>query len=187
MAAGASWGFRWAPTTVGGAADMWREHALAARLGICAVGARGFEARYEQLRDGDVDQLVEVFALCGVAIDPETAAGYLRVHSIGASAAPAASSISVGGEHQGRDIAEPAGFVRQGTTGGWRNEWNAADRATFASRAGRALVEFGYEPDDSWVGTVSPIVRARSVAAKLGSRGARRLGVWAQRRRDQLP
>ncbi len=187
MAAGAGWGYRWAPTTVGAAADMWREHAVAAHLGARAVGSRGFEARYEQLRDGDAEQLADVFAHCGAAIDSPAAVAYLRDHAIGTPAAASASSISVGGAHQGRDLDEPSGFVRQGTSGDWRHEWTAAQRATFASRAGRALIEFGYEPDDAWVGTVSPIVRARSVAARLGSRGASRLGAWAQRRREQLP
>ena len=45
-----------------------------------------------------------------------------------------------------------ASFYRKGVVGDWRNHFNREAAVVFDRRAGRMLVEAGYEPDRSWVG-----------------------------------
>jgi len=184
VAAGRGWGHRWAPTTVGAAATMWRDHVLDARASLVAAGDRGHQIRFEDLRGAaGPGALQAVLGHCGVAVTADEAAALLAARGIEATDQP----IRVAGEHAGAAVAEPAGFVRSGATGGWRDEWSAAERAAFAARAGELLVELGYAPDDRWVGTVSPVVRARSVATRFAGRVGRSIGAWAERNREQLP
>jgi hypothetical protein len=45
-------------------------------------------------------------------------------------------------------------FKRKGASEDWRNHFTREAAETFDSYAGQALIDFGYEPDRSWVGTV---------------------------------
>jgi Sulfotransferase family len=190
VAAGRGWGYRWAPTAVGPAAEMWRDHVRAGQAAVHAAGERGLEVRYEDLHGPDGPQTVRsALAHCGVSVTLAEAAELLDRQRLGRDRErhPPAETIRVGGSHADVHIDEPAGFVGDGGSGGWRSVWSAVERATFASRAGADLRALGYVTSDDWVGTVSPLVRSRALATKFGGRAARRVGDWAQRGRERLP
>ncbi len=190
VVAGRGWGYRWAPTAIGPAAEMWRDHVRAGQAAVHAAGERGLEVRYEDLHGpAGPHTVLAALAHCGVAATLDDAADLLDRHRL-AEADPnrvPTDSVRVGGSHADTALDEPAGFVGKGGSGGWRAAWNAVDRATFTSRAGDDLRALGYVTSDDWVGTVSPLVRSRAVAMKIGGRAARRVGEWAQRSRERLP
>jgi hypothetical protein len=189
VAAGRGWGYRWAPTAIGPAAEMWRDHVRAGRAAVQAAGERGLEVRYEDLHGPNGPHAVRAaLAHCGVTATLDEAAELLDRHRLGrADTTGPTDSIRVTGSHAESSVDEPAGFVGRGGSGEWKSTWSAVDRATFASRAGDDLRALGYVTSDDWVGTVSPLVRSRALATKLGGRVARRVGDWTQRSRERLP
>jgi hypothetical protein len=59
-----------------------------------------------------------------------------------------------GGRNRGE--ASETAFVRKGVAGDWRNHFTPALCDLYKQRIGRFLIEFGYEPDDSWTAAETP-------------------------------
>jgi Sulfotransferase family len=148
VAAGRSWGRRWAPSGARDAAELWRAHVEGART-AAAFGDRYLELRYEDLLDRAEEQLLAAFgfldldadiALCRQVVDANRFAAAGEAH-------PLAPSILLAGEAERRfgRAAEPAGFVRLGRSGGWASTLTARELRICDDVAGDLLVALGYE------------------------------------------
>ena len=168
VAASADWGRLWAPDSVSLAARRWALNVEAART-AASEPERYLEVRYEDLRGPDgAEQLRLVFEFCGISLTPDEVAATIDDHSFERmqQSDQVASSLLLGGEGAGIEATkqEPTGFFRKGKVGGWRDEWNVADRRAFAAVGGALLVELGYEPDDSWIGaSATPPLTTRAL------------------------
>jgi hypothetical protein len=165
---------------------MWRTNVTMARE---AAVAPYLEIRYEDLRAGATAPLHDAFAMCGLDVGEERCAELLQTYSLDRMASGATSSpIRVAGARSGPDP-EPEGFFGRGEVGGWRSRWTARDRELFDAVAGDLLLELGYEPDRSWVG--SPAARRRHALTTRASRAllsvGRRIGRRSERALRRLP
>ncbi len=156
MAASRTFGAGFAPGEVTQAARMWRSRLEAARSALDAPGGY-VEVRYEDLHRDGAPVLQGAFAACGLDVPLEECAATVERFAFAAmaEAGAVASSIITGGEFAGdeRSRVEPDGFFRKGAVGGWRDEWQFAERHDFDAAAGDRLIELGYEPDHRWVGS----------------------------------
>ena len=57
------------------------------------------------------------------------------------------------GRDKGKE--QSGSYLRKGESGDWRNHFSRAAAEMFDSHFGTALIEAGYEPDNSWVGSIS--------------------------------
>ncbi len=156
MAASQSFGRDFAPPDLTRAARMWKQRVIRAREAVDAPGGYA-EIRYEALHTDGVAALQRAHAVCGVEVSEDDCTRALERFSFDgmASSGAVADSIITGGEFSSDDRTrvEPEGFFRKGVVGGWRDGWQFEQRNAFDAAAGDLLVELGYEPDRSWVGS----------------------------------
>jgi len=94
---------------------------------------------YEDLLKNPVDELSRLlFELTGDVLDGEKAKLIIETHSF----------EKVTGRKAG--ITNKTSFLRKGIAGDWRNKFNGEAKLLFNHYAGEALVNLGYESDDSW-------------------------------------
>jgi hypothetical protein len=183
-AAATGWGSGWAPTTVAGAARSWLEHVRGARQ-YPGLGIAYREVRYETLAESDVGVLGDLLAFCGLDADAEDCARRYMTSRFDAMAAGEHDPVRIGGEFASyaADRAEPDGFFRTGTSGGWRDDWSTTDRLAFDAVAGELLVELGYEAGRSWAADDrhARTFRATTAARRVVGRAARRIGRFGER------
>lgn len=67
---------------------------------------------------------------------------------------------------------DPRSFFRRGQVGDWRNHFTPDGAKWFSEKAGQALVDLGYEPDESWVGRVADPSRSVIVSTAPPVRSA---------------
>jgi hypothetical protein len=177
VAAGRSWGHRWAPSAVRGAAEMWRTHVAAAQT-AASFESRYLEVRYEDLLDHGAEELLAAFRFLDLEADIASCRQIVDSHRFSGAgeALPLSPSILFAGEAERRfgRAAEPSGFFRLGRSGGWRSTLTPRELAICADVFGELLVSLGYE-------TSAP--RASGRAHRTGAtleralrRGARRAG-----------
>ncbi len=156
MAAAHTFGGGFAPGEVAQAARLWQSRVRAARTAADAPGGY-LEVRYEALHDDGASVLQGAFAACGIEMSLDECAATVEQFAFAAmsESGAVASSIITGGEFSGdeRSRVEPEGFFRKGVVGGWRDEWEFAERHDFDVVAGDLLIDLGYESDHRWVGT----------------------------------
>lgn len=168
VAASDSWGGRWAPADIRGAAATWREHVLGARTAADAPGYT--EVRYEDLLHDAPTQLVRLLAHCGVIATLEEAADIcarFTFAEMASSPTKTYETVLVGGEAARTTrggTREPDGFFRVGGAGSWRS-WGKRECWAFDDIAGDLLVELGYESERDWCAS-TPRERAARVATR---------------------
>lgn len=152
MAAGKSWGHRWAPANAGAAARQWKTHTLAGLRGQ-AFGERYTEVRYESLLANGVQELSRLFKFLQIACSPDQIAQILESQSFERQKRTGLESEAIirrGEVLQRGDVRlrEPDGFYRRGGTRDWRTELTFLDRQFVYHEAGDLLVELEYESAD---------------------------------------
>lgn len=183
LAASEGWGANWAPPDLETATQLWVDSVTGARRATTAPGGY-HEVRYEELRGGGAAALAEVFAHRDISVAPAEAAAILDANSLASRGDTGArlAAIHVGGDFAPyADRAEPEGFFRSGTVGGWRTAWSAAQRNAFDEVGGDLLVALGYETDRSWVGASRAATlrrRARQGAARIARGAGYRAARW---------
>jgi lipopolysaccharide transport system ATP-binding protein len=100
---------------------------------------RSLVVRYEDLLDDTTATFREVARLFGLPDDPDTIESIVEAHRF--------ENLS-GGRNPGED--ESDSFFRKGISGDWKNYFTADLKALYEAKAGKALVEFGYETDRDW-------------------------------------
>lgn len=98
---------------------------------------RSLAVRYEDLLADTAGTFREVARLYGLPDDPETVESIVEAHRF---------ERLTGGRSRGE---EGDSFFRKGTAGDWRNHFTEELAQLYREVAGRALADFGYEPDPS--------------------------------------
>lgn len=124
-------------------ANFWADHVLHDQRIWASVCSEGFGAyvkfvRYESLRADVENGRREIYEHLG--LDP-------------ALAAPVSKETNTAPGFGGRE--DLTSFYRKGESGDWRRYFTPSLAEWFQQTAGSALVALGYEPDGSWVNTVS--------------------------------
>ncbi len=184
VAASQSFGVNFAPAEVHRAARMWSHRLRGARMAADAPGGY-LEIRYEDLHSNGVATARQAFEACGVSVSDAEIAAILEKNEFGAVAkgvvSPSILTPSSSAEAD-RLRTEPEGFFRKGQVGGWRDEWSSDDRFAFDDVAGDLLIELGYEPDASWLGTNRRPKPARPPLMLTASRKLRNLAAHMEQR-----
>ncbi|RMH28823.1 MAG: hypothetical protein D6693_03200 [Planctomycetota bacterium] len=125
------------------------------RHAVWAEHVRGWRAcpgvthtSYEALRADTAGELTRILrALTGADPDPWLVGVTVEKHSMQ--------------RQTGRTAGEEdrTSFIRKGVVGDWKNYFDLECRRLFDRLAGDALIEFGYEPDRSWVDRETPADR----------------------------
>jgi len=177
VAAGRSWGRRWAPGTVRGAAQVWRTHVEAAQQ-ASAFGSRYHEVRYEDLLERGEEELLTAFRFLDLEADTELCREIVESQRFSGAGEerPLSPSILFAGEALRRfgPASEPPGFFRSGRSGGWSSTLTPRDLRICAEVFGDLLVSLGYEAS-----TPQPAGRAYRMGAaveRAARRGAQRAG-----------
>lgn len=95
--------------------------------------------RYEQMLEGVEACLRQIADLFDLDASPETIREIADKNSF---------SRMSGGRNRGE--ASESNFVRKGVAGDWRNHFTPALCDLYKAKIGPFLVDFGYEPDESW-------------------------------------
>lgn len=190
MAAADSWGSGWAPSSLKQAGRNWADAVRAARHFV-ELGIPYLEVRYETLRSADAGLLRAVHSFCGVELSETESKMLMDEFSFERMAEGTDDTLLIGGEFGpfAARRAEPPGFFRKGTVGGWQTEWNKRDRMLFDAVAGDLLAELGYETDHDWAADAMAVraYRARTfVLGKIGA-AARKVGARGNRIMRDLP
>ena len=125
---------------------VWRDHVRGWRAcpGVTLT-------TYEALRADPVGELTRILrALTGKEPDAWLVKMTVEKYSMERQTGRAAG-------HEDR-----SSFIRKGVVGDWHNYFDAECRRLFDELAGDALIEFGYEPDRSWVEHQTPADRPSS-------------------------
>jgi Sulfotransferase family len=148
VAAGRSWGKRWAPSAVRAAAEVWVAHVNAARTAAAFTG-RYLEVRYEDLHERGDEELLKTFRFLELESDLDSCRQIVEANRFSAAgeARPLASSILYAGEAERRfgPASEPSGFFRLGRSGAWSSTLTPRDLRICADVFGDLLVSLGYE------------------------------------------
>lgn len=102
-------------------------------------GERYFSLRYEDLLQAPFDQMQQVWAFLGA--EPADTLQAAVAEAMGEN--PDADWQ----QQKAEEIASP---LQKGQHGSWRELFTSRDRQIFKSIAGEALVQWGYEADQSW-------------------------------------
>lgn len=99
----------------------------------------GYETRYEALLADTTGELTTIARHFGLDDRPETIARIVEAHSF--------KRLSQGRE---RGQGDSGSFFRSGTAGDWANHFTPRVKDAFKEKAGRWLIDFGYEEDLGW-------------------------------------
>jgi lipopolysaccharide transport system ATP-binding protein len=101
-----------------------------------------FVVRYEQLLDDATSHVQRIAEYLGIELSTEVAEAIVSRNSFEV----------VAGRKRGDE--DPLSFYRKGLAGDWKNHFTTEAAYEFSRYAGDALVELGYEPDNSWISGV---------------------------------
>lgn len=141
LAAGSSWGARWAPSTAYAAAWSWCEHVQGARE------AREHASTYRELRYEDLYAAPEE--------EFEALLEWLKLDITPGLVADAVAETTVERMKAGEieapwDFAdEPEGFVRKGGVGNWQTDLSRGQAAVVEFVCSGLMEEYGYRPQRS--------------------------------------
>lgn len=99
--------------------------------------------RYEDLRLDTIREITRITKACGHDISAEVIALAVKRYDF----------LVVTGRRPGEE--DRSSFVRKGIIGDWRNHFTREAASVFDEYAGDVLVTLGYEPDRTWVASVS--------------------------------
>jgi len=181
LRASKGWGSWWAPSSAAAAAAVWRDFVVAGRR-IAELTPRYLEVRYEDLRgENGPRTLAEVLEFAGASsAGARELYGRFALERRGDGIVE--SSFVWGGEVRARIGAspdEPAGFVGEGTVGGWRSALSAYDQLIVDRVAGTLLRELGYTSGDWLPGRRA--LRAFLESRLLAARGIESVRYHARR------
>jgi LPS sulfotransferase NodH len=146
------WGRRWAPHDALTAARTWKSHVLQANKVGAELGPRRYTTvHYEQLRADPVPEIIRLLEFAGLQIT-ERAANDIAQEQAFAKAKDGASPVAAN---------EPPGFVRQGSTDGWRKELSFRQKRIVWKYTGPIMLECGYTRD-GWNPSSQPAGMAAS-------------------------
>lgn len=180
VAAGRSWGHRWAPAAVGEAARTWRAHVESARS-AAAFGDRYLEVHYESLLDAGAIELLTLFRFLGLDADDAMCREIVDSYRFTTEAGeqPLAASIMFGGEALRRfgRVDEPSGFFRRGQAGRWSSTLTAREERICEDVCGELLLALGYKTSGTHPsGLRSAYARIRAETDRVARGSARRVG-----------
>ena len=148
VAAGRSWGSKWAPKKASYAAWMWREHIEAVENSKAKLPSDTFlELRYEDIKADGVDTLSRVAGFLGIQWDTANMEEAIGQNSFENVKKGGGTPIRRWGEYaksSSRVVSEPQGFVRRKAPGGWKKDLTFREKIAVWRIAGRKMAQYGY-------------------------------------------
>lgn len=122
-----------------GVAESWRSMTgKAVRTGPALLGENYTEARYEDLLERPLEEIMRLLQFLGTQTSEE-----LVQRSVEMSSFKRVAQREKGEENS-------SSFFRKGVAGDWRNVFTEEDKRIFKETAGDLLIRLGYEEDEDW-------------------------------------
>lgn len=117
---------------------------------------RVFSFRFEEMKQDIPGLIRRILNFLGLPINEERVQAVCEAHSFKRQT----------GRDRGQEgpTVRTAYMVRKGVSGDWRNYFDAQVAARFLPRCGQYLIDWGYEPDHSWVQSLAQAAVAPKVA-----------------------
>lgn len=136
LAASRGWGAQWAPRSIAGACEMWREHVESA-LEIPTATSRYFEVRYRELIECGPETLKRIFDWLNVEVDVEECRRFIDDCSL--------DHLKSGTDRE-EELLErlPTDFFREGRRHAWETELSRREIALVEKLTEPLMTRLGY-------------------------------------------